>query len=317
MNDVVALVRPGLSADACASRKLRTVGANVFAILGAHATAVRGGDAARLAAALARAEARFTAAFARIEQLTTCGSPASDTAVEALLTPPIARLHGKLAPTCGDDIQTGSEACDGADSATSACPGRCLPDCTCRPIVCGDGLREGSEACDGSDDAACPGLCQADCRCASSCGDGIVNGTDQCDGAASAACGTLACQAPGLPGECQCCTTGFCNGGFPSVCCGNDVRCVRNAQSPVGVCTPYGCSQASDCGIGGYNCENGSCCAQPERSCINIGCCGGSMCTWASGVPLCCIPTGGPCTSPHVSGICCSGSCNAGTGLCE
>ena len=316
-NDVVALVRPGLAADACASGKLRAVGTKLFAILAAHASDVRGGDGSRLAAAIARAEARFIAAFARIEQRATCTNPAGAAAVEALLDRPIARVRGKLAPTCGDDVLAGGEACDGGDS--SACPGRCLADCTCRPIVCGDGLREGSEACDGSDDAACPGQCDGSCRCPSGCGDGIVNGTEQCDGADAAVCTAafLQCQAPGLSGECQCCTTGYCNGGFPTTCCGNNVRCVRNAQSPVGVCTPYGCSQASDCGVGGYNCENGNCCAQPERSCINIGCCAGSMCTWASGVPLCCIPTGGPCTSPHVQGICCSGSCDTGTGLCN
>jgi hypothetical protein len=306
--------QPG--AELCSNRKLRAVGTKIFSILRAHATDVRTGNAAALANAIARAEARFVRGFADAERLGGCANAAGTaSAVEDQLSYPIARLRGKLAPVCGDGVLAGSEACDVPEA--SSCPDRCLADCTCRPIVCGDGLREGFEACDRADAAACPGVCQSDCRCPSTCGDGVVNGSDQCDGAASTACGTYSCQAPGLLGECQCCTTGYCSGGFLNVCCGASVRCVRNAQSPVGVCTPYGCTQASDCGVGGYNCENGNCCAQPQRSCINIGCCAGSTCTWASGVPLCCIPTGSPCTPPNVAGICCSGSCNAGTGVCD
>lgn len=316
VNGAVAFIDYQPGAERCTVRKLRAVGTKLYAILRAHGKAVRSGNDASLANAVARAEARFAKGFADAERLGPCANGAATaTAVEDRLDAPIARLRAELAPLCGDDVTAGPEACDGADSQN--CPGRCLADCTCRPIVCGDGLREGGEACDGNDAAACPGACQADCRCPSTCGDGIVNGSDQCDGAASAACGTYSCQAPGLLGECQCCTTGYCSGGFPNVCCGASVRCVRNAQSPVGVCTPYDCSQASDCGIGAYQCENGSCCASPERSCINIPCCAGSTCTFASGVPLCCIPAGGACTAPHPSGICCSGSCNAGTGVCD
>jgi hypothetical protein len=349
INGVEAFVDYQAGAELCTSRKLRAIGSKLHAILAAHANAVRSGDAAALARAVARAEARFTDRFAAAEALGPCANAAATaTAVEAQLEDPIARLRGKLAPVCGDGVAAGSEACDGADSSCSgrcladctcapivcgdgvregsescdltddaACPGRCLADCTCPPIGCGNGVREGTEACDGADDAACPGVCQPNCRCPGICGDGVVNGFEECDGASSTACGTYSCQAPGLLGECQCCSTGYCSGGFPNTCCGANVRCVRNAQSPVGVCTPYTCSQASDCGIGGYNCENGNCCAQPERSCINIGCCAPSMCTFASGVPLCCIPTGNPCTSPHAQGICCSGSCNAGTGVCD
>ena len=314
--DAVVFIGQQPGAEPCTNRKLRAVGSKLFSIVVAHATTVRSGNAAALAKTVARAEARFTDAFTAAERLGPCANGAATAdAVEARLDGPIARLRAELDPVCGDDVTAGPEECDGADSG--ACPGRCLADCTCRPIVCGDGLREHTEECDGTDDTACPEACQPDCQCPSTCGDGVVNGTDQCDGAASQACGSYSCQAPGLLGECQCCTTGYCSGGFPPVCCGASVRCVRNAQSPVGVCTPYGCTQASDCGVGGYSCENGNCCAQAERSCINIGCCAGSTCTWASGVPLCCIPTGGSCTSPHPAGICCSGSCNAGTGLCD
>jgi len=313
--DAAGFVDHQVGAELCSYRKLRAVGSKVFTIVSAHAAAVRTGNADALARAIARAEARFTNAFATAERLGPCANAAATaSAVEDHLERPFSQLRGKLAPVCGDDVRAGSEECDGAESY---CGTECLADCTCRPIVCGDGLREGGEQCDGDDATACPGACQPSCQCPSTCGDGVVNGSDQCDGAASQACGSFSCQAPGLLGECRCCTTGYCSGGFPPVCCGASVRCVRNAQSPVGVCTPYGCSQASDCGIGGYNCENGNCCAQAERSCINIGCCAGSTCTSASGVPLCCIPTGGSCTSPHPAGICCSGSCNAGTGVCD
>jgi len=349
INGVSSLVNFEQGAELCTSLEMRAVSSKLYSIIAAHATAVRKGDAAAFARAVARAEARFDAAFAAAQGAGPCANlAATASAVEALLDSPIARLRGKLAPVCGDDVMGGSEACDGPDSG---CSGRCAPDCTCAPVVCGDGVREGTEACDGaddaachghciadctcpppgcgngvrdgieacdgSDDAACPGVCQPNCRCPGFCGDGAVNQFEQCDGAASSACGPNPCQAPGLFGECQCCSTVYCSGGFPNTCCGANVRCVRNAQSPVGVCTPYGCTQASDCGIGGYNCENSNCCAQPGRSCINIGCCAGSTCTSASGVPLCCIPTGSSCTAPSPSGICCSGSCNAVTGVCD
>lgn len=349
INDVVALIDHEAGAELCTILKLRAVGSKLYAIVAAHARDVRSGDPAALAKAIARAEARFTDRFAAAEGMGPCANAAATASeVEARLDGPLARLRGTLAPTCGDGVAAGSEVCDGADSSCSgrclpdctcapivcgdgvregaescdttddaACPGRCLADCTCPPTECGNGVREGIEACDGTDDAACPGACQPNCTCPGVCGDGVVNGSEQCDRTAAAACGTYGCQDSGLLGECQCCSAGYCSGGSPNVCCGPNVRCVRNAQSPVGVCTPYGCTQASDCGIGGYECEGGSCCAQPGRSCINIGCCAGSMCTWASGVPLCCIPAGSPCTAPYPSDICCSGSCNAVTGTCD
>lgn len=69
-------------------------------------------------------------------------------------------------PICGDDsVNQATEICDGTDD--SACPGRCLADCTCAPApVCGDSsVNQASEVCDGADDSACPGLCQTDCTC--------------------------------------------------------------------------------------------------------------------------------------------------------
>lgn len=40
----------------------------------------------------------------------------------------------------------------------------------CLPVdVCGNNLQEGTEACDGADDAACPNDCLANCTCAAPC----------------------------------------------------------------------------------------------------------------------------------------------------
>ena len=56
-------------------------------------------------------------------------------------------------------------ACDGPqedffvnqDCSKITCPGP--------GQVCGNNIQEGTEQCDGTDDAACPGLCQTDCTC--------------------------------------------------------------------------------------------------------------------------------------------------------
>src|SRR5262249_40522794 len=72
--------------------------------------------------------------------------------------------NGCKCPVCGDDETTVAvgEQCDGTDD--TACPGRCLGDCSC--AVCGDNVSEGPEQCDGTSDAACPGRCLGNCTCA-------------------------------------------------------------------------------------------------------------------------------------------------------
>ncbi len=72
-------------------------------------------------------------------------------------------------PRCGDNmVNPPVEECDGADDG--ACPGACLPDCTCGP-VCGDGVVDRpSESCDppgrrcGCADEF-GGICTAFCTC--------------------------------------------------------------------------------------------------------------------------------------------------------
>ena len=70
------------------------------------------------------------------------------------------------APICGDNIINRlAEVCDG--TADAACPGQCLPDCTCPPVpICGDNIvNRPEEVCDGTDDEACPGQCTIECTC--------------------------------------------------------------------------------------------------------------------------------------------------------
>jgi len=77
------------------------------------------------------------------------------------------------APVCGDAIlqPDRGEQCEPGDEwhppIDEACPGQCLPDCTCLPEpVCGDNIvNRTEEVCDGTDDEACPGECLPDCTC--------------------------------------------------------------------------------------------------------------------------------------------------------
>jgi hypothetical protein len=73
--------------------------------------------------------------------------------------------HRTFPPRCGDNvINQAGEECDGTDD--TACPGQCLPDCTCPAAICGDDVvNQPGEMCDGTDDAACPGECLPDCAC--------------------------------------------------------------------------------------------------------------------------------------------------------
>jgi len=80
-----------------------------------------------------------------------------------------------------DSCNEGTDSCDNIDnclvgfSCDMISPGMCIPDATC-----GNNIQEGSEACDGTDDAACPGLCQGDCTCPTptQCNDGNDNDGD-------------------------------------------------------------------------------------------------------------------------------------------
>lgn len=160
---------------------------------------------------------------------------------------------------CGD-LETGpGEECDGPDDA--ACPGQCLPDCTCsHDPECGNGVREGMEICDGADDTACDlssptgvGYCDADCMGCAVCGDGMVDPNEECDvlddspcpGACKFDC-TCGC-APGDPAGCpasQCCdpdTKECCTPrrvDSDPACFATAAGCCGESEFPGGLCGP-------------------------------------------------------------------------------
>jgi len=82
--------------------------------------------------------------------------------------------------------------CDG--TADAACPGQCLPDCTCPAISCGDCIVNGDEECDPCAASSVCGehqTCNSECVCepVPYCGDNIVNRPEEvCDGSDDAAC---------------------------------------------------------------------------------------------------------------------------------
>ncbi len=102
-------------------------------------------------------------------------------------------IFGGDPPVCGNDVHEPGEECDGTDAA--ACPGLCLPGCSCPAPVCGNDVIETGEECDGTDPGTCPtGVCDPDCTCEDAvCGNDIVEAGEECDGIDDAAC----------PGECE------------------------------------------------------------------------------------------------------------------
>jgi hypothetical protein len=202
-------------------------------------------------------------------------------------------------PLCGDAVvNLASERCDGSDDV--ACPGACLPDCTCGPR-CGDGTVDPVEECDGADDASCPAHCRDDCTCGPFCGDGHVDAGEECDGSEDRSC----------PGHClaDCTCESFCGDGIVDegeqcdgqefmAFCGQieNVQCGGPAESlPCQCCIPLGGSFN-----GGGN--------QPP-------CCGGSSCIQISSTfCVCCKTAGSSCTSDTE---CCSSVCTAEQNRCS
>jgi hypothetical protein len=74
---------------------------------------------------------------------------------------------------CGNDVQEGTEDCDGADSA--ACFSACNSDCTCAPP--GQCPVDGATgtACQKSAQPLCYDCCTSNGTCFSACGDAVVN----------------------------------------------------------------------------------------------------------------------------------------------
>lgn len=147
---------------------------------------------------------------------------------------------------CGDGKVNGDEECDGA--ASSACPGGCLSDCTCRnDPMCGNGVKETGEICDGDDRDICdalsaprPGYCKPDCHGCGQCGDGVLDPNEECELTDDSPC-------PGAcKGDCTCgCAPGDPAGCGPNECCHPQLKtcCTpeRIASDPECFATASGC----------------------------------------------------------------------------
>jgi subtilisin-like proprotein convertase family protein len=192
---------------------------------------------------------------------------------------------------CGDAVQQGNEACDGADFADTTCADflspsmapfdsgslTCVDDCsidTSNCSLCGDGVVTGAEICEpgvlqgetcqsqGFDDGAL--ACNADCSgydvsSCTDCGDAAVEGNEQCDG-------------NNLAGE-SCNSLGFAGGG--ALACSN--TCTFNT----GMCTNDFCGDGSvngndvcDCGNQGVNCTANQ---LGNQNCVSQGFDGGAL----------------------------------------
>ncbi|MCA9684688.1 MAG: hypothetical protein KC457_21055, partial [Myxococcales bacterium] len=182
-----------------------------------------------------------------------------------------------LCYSCGDAVQQGNEACDGADFGDQTCADFLSPSMapfdsgslTCTDAcsidtgncsLCGDGVVSGAEICE-------PGVLQGetcgtqgfDTSACTTCGDGMVEGDEQCEGndLAGNTCntlgfaggGTLTCTA-GCLYDTSLCSNEFCGDGIKN---GND-QC--------------------DCGNQGVNCTAAQ---LGNQTCMSQGFAGGAL----------------------------------------
>jgi hypothetical protein len=204
-----ALLPPGgLFGSLCTRAKLDAAGSRFEKVSKAYASDLVRPNPNRLAARIAKADARFLAAFSAADALANCQRTGDGPYELGRNDVWVLDFRRRLVPECGDGIRGGIEECDGADSPD--CPGSCSAACTC--AVCGNATKEPGEQCDGADDSFCPGACAADCTCpAPVCGDGVVGGAEECD---ASACyndpSSFSCFPPGHVDECSCCALSIC-----------------------------------------------------------------------------------------------------------
>jgi len=187
----VAALRPVSTANRCAGTKLKATGKKAQTKLGCHAKATGRGVTVD-PACLARAKARFAAAFTKAEArppcLTTGDAASGETLVDDLVDGAVAGIPSVTTSTTTTTTTTTTTAT--------------------MPPVCGNNVAEGDEACDGTDLGTC-----SDCPGCNSCGSP--------DGAWPCTC----CIPPGggifvpFPVEFPCCDGGTCTmAGPPSQC---------------------------------------------------------------------------------------------------
>jgi hypothetical protein len=211
----------GSFGSTCTRAKLEAAGRRFEKVAKSYASDAVRPNPSRLAARIAKADARYLAAFLAADSLINCQRSGDGPYELERNNVWIIDFRHRLFPQCGDGIAVGAEECDGSDSA--ACPGTCSSACTC--ARCGNGVHEPGEQCDGADDTFCPGQCASDCTCPGPvCGDGVVGGTEQCDGSLCSNDPTfpLGCFPPGDPQECQCCALSICyvqDAGYFVQCC--------------------------------------------------------------------------------------------------
>ncbi|TMA80093.1 MAG: hypothetical protein E6J72_09400 [Deltaproteobacteria bacterium] len=136
---------------------------------------------------------------------------------------------------------------------------------------CGDGVKNRpQEQCDGNDATACPGQCLPNCTCNTACGNNVVEVGEQCDGSGQAQCGPgQTCLPPGDPAECTC-SPAVCGDGFkaPSEQCDpggpGGTPLPSDAACP-GHCLATCTCQPPVCGNGVI--EAGEVCELPQTGC--------------------------------------------------
>jgi cysteine-rich repeat protein len=147
-----------VTSRACAAAKIKAAAKKSKSRLGCFVKAEK--KAAGVdSACLDKVEAKFNAAFAKVDGRGGCASVDDAAAIEGLVDLGISNVIAEVLPLCGDDIVTGSEQCDGADD--EACPGECLSSCLCAGD-CGNGVAEIGEECDDGNNVSGDG-CRDDC----------------------------------------------------------------------------------------------------------------------------------------------------------
>jgi hypothetical protein len=152
VDDLVALLRPALTASRCTSGKLKAAAKEFFKLARAYVKFQIKGDLGRLERESEQAHGQVVQGFVKVEARGDCLTMGDGTTVDGVVTSDVDRLRGMAHPVCGDDVRGGTEECDGTDAAA------CTLDCgapsdplacqCCAPATAGCSM--GSDCCSGS-----------------------------------------------------------------------------------------------------------------------------------------------------------------------